>query len=700
VQDESDATHYPVVNGEAISSTAQRPNTMNCHHLPLMLALLVGHAATAQQLALSWATGTVPANNRLKLAVNGDVFALGTGTNSAVLQRLSASGVLLWTKTLSAPTLYALDMAVDASDNIYIYVGFTTGQLDLDPGPLTTLVDPGKVYAKYTANGQFQWGFSVEDATNMSEDYGGISCDDAGNLYIAGGVGEGIYDMDPGPNVSTIEVGDFSTGSFIARYRPDGTLHWANVRSWYGGFSNPRDIAAMRDGSHFFVIEELDNGGPLSSQIDVDPGPGVFNVFNETTSLLRYDSTFAFIAQGNASFGDTRLCVDTSGAAYLMARSSTGAGFQALKYSTTGQDLEPIYTTTLLNSGNLRLGDVVADELGGCLGMYSNNCTASKIRFYKMNVSGLVDFSLFLNSGVDCTLPIGRGFDLRGGSFVMGTINNNYTVDFDPTSGNLNLPTGDNDGVVARYDWCAAAPFEPFGITALTPVCASSEAQFVVDAFGDASGYSWTLPQGWTLVSGADNDTLTVSTTTPGPGPLLVSATNACGTAGPIAAQFTVTQAVVDAGTDVVVCVGQSTTLNATAPGADNYLWVPGGATTATVGVSPTEPTTYSVTITTAGCSATDAITVVVDPCLGLAEPFTDTALQLYPVPVQRGAALRITGLDAMDLLRITSLDGREQHVVLTPATNALLLDTRSLVPGAYLLHTTTGRTRRFVVAQ
>jgi len=53
-----------------------------------------------------------------------------------------------------------------------------------------------------------------------------------------------------------------------------------------------------------------------------------------------------------------------------------------------------------------------------------------------------------------------------------------------------------------------------------------------------------------------------------------------------------------------------------------------------------------------------------------------------------------------MDLLRITSLDGREQHVVLTPATNALLLDTRSLVPGAYLLHTTTGRTRRFVVAQ
>ena len=82
-------------------------------------------------------------------------------------------------------------MDVDASDNIFIYVGFTTGQLDLDPGPLTTLVNPGKVYAKYNANGQFQWGFSVENATDMSEDYGGISCDDAGNLYITGDLRRG-----------------------------------------------------------------------------------------------------------------------------------------------------------------------------------------------------------------------------------------------------------------------------------------------------------------------------------------------------------------------------------------------------------------------------------------------------------------------------------------------------------------------------
>ncbi|MEZ4740756.1 MAG: hypothetical protein R2818_15690 [Flavobacteriales bacterium] len=430
--------------------------------LPLLAFAFTNLLASAQQIDLSWATPVVAANNRVKFAANGDAFSLGSVSNGAAIQRLSANGTILWTKSLSAPSLYAIDMDVDASDNIFVYLGFTTGQLDLDPGPNVTLVDPGKVYAKYNSSGQFQWGFSVENGTDLSEDYGGISCDDAGNLYICGDLGQGTYDMDPGPGVSNITVGDFSTGAFVARYRADGTLHWADVRTWYSGFSNCRDIAAMRDGSSFFVIQDLDNGGSASSQIDVDPGPGVANVYNESTNILQYDSTFAFIAKGGASYGDMRLCVDAAGSAYLMAQASAGAGFWALKYNRTGQSLGQVYNTALTTSGNLRLGDAAPDEQGGVVGMYSNNCTNSRIRFYKMNVSGLVDFNVFLNSGTDCTLPGGKGFDLRGTSFIMGTYNNNYMVDFDPTGAVLNLPSSTTDkGVVARYDWCAAAPSTP-----------------------------------------------------------------------------------------------------------------------------------------------------------------------------------------------------------------------------------------------
>ena len=66
-----------------------------------------------------------------------------------------------------------------------------------------------------------------------------------------------------------------------------------------------------------------------------------------------------------------------------------------------------------------------------------------------------------------------------------------------------------------------------------------------------------------------------------------------------------------DAGTDVTICEGDSTTLTAT--GGDTYLWST-GATTASINVSPLSNTTYSVTVTTNGCSANDDVMVAVNP--------------------------------------------------------------------------------------
>ena len=68
--------------------------------LLLIIALLGIAPANAQQITLSWATETVPANNRLRTAVGGGAFLLGTGSNSAVIQRVSAAGAILCTKTL------------------------------------------------------------------------------------------------------------------------------------------------------------------------------------------------------------------------------------------------------------------------------------------------------------------------------------------------------------------------------------------------------------------------------------------------------------------------------------------------------------------------------------------------------------------------------------------------------------------------
>nr|WP_321234824.1 T9SS type A sorting domain-containing protein [uncultured Psychroserpens sp.] len=67
----------------------------------------------------------------------------------------------------------------------------------------------------------------------------------------------------------------------------------------------------------------------------------------------------------------------------------------------------------------------------------------------------------------------------------------------------------------------------------------------------------------------------------------------------------------INAGNDVTITEGSSTTLTAT--GADTYLWNT-GETTASISVNPTTTTEYSVTGFSNGCEATDAILVTVEP--------------------------------------------------------------------------------------
>ena len=76
-----------------------------------------------------------------------------------------------------------------------------------------------------------------------------------------------------------------------------------------------------------------------------------------------------------------------------------------------------------------------------------------------------------------------------------------------------------------------------------------------------------------------------------------------------------------DAGTDVTIESGQSTTLTAT--GGDTYLWS-NGATTASITVNPTVTTTYEVTVNKNGCTSKDTVTVTVNDAS--APPATVTA--------------------------------------------------------------------------
>lgn len=665
------------------------------HVLPALLLCALS-TAHAQQMDLSWGTSAAAGINRVKFAANGDVFALGSGSNEVKLQRYSASGTVLWTKTLSAPSLSAIDMAVDGSDNVYVYLGFNTGQLDLDPGPNVTLVDPGKTYAKYNSSGQFQWGFSIGNGTDMSDNYGGISCDPAGNLYITADLGPGTYDMDPGPGISNLVLPPSAYGPFMARYRPDGSLHWADARAWPGGFSYARDIVALPDGSGCYVVHKLDNGAPSGGQVDVQPGPDVVNVPNNALYLLRYDSTLTYLAHRAIGFGEQRLGADAAGNAYLMATAAAGSGFWALKYSRSGQVLNQVYQTSLTSTGNLRLGDILPDGQGGAMGCYSNNCSPNYYRFFKMNVSGLVDFNLSLYSGTDCTNPVAKGFDVRGGSFAVGSFNQGYTVDFDPGPGTVMLPTGSDKGAVALYNWCSGVPFDPFGINVVsTAWCVGDTVTLAADAFGDASSYTWNAGA-WTIAAQAGG-TLRVVAENAGPVTVSLAAVNACGSSAEVTTQLTAGNAAAALPDDETACFSYTGVLDPGPCAGCTYVWQPGGATTATLNVDITQTTTFTVTATQGGCSASDSTTITIENCTGIAGTATG-GVALAPVPVVRGQEAVLSGATPGQVLRLTTADGRAIGTPLLVNGPRMRIPTAVLVPGLYLLHGASDKALRLVV--
>jgi hypothetical protein len=76
------------------------------------------------------------------------------------------------------------------------------------------------------------------------------------------------------------------------------------------------------------------------------------------------------------------------------------------------------------------------------------------------------------------------------------------------------------------------------------------------------------------------------------------------------------------------MCLGNQVTLTASPVGV-SYLWMPGGATTQNITVSPTSTTTYTLTVSLAGCGSSNATqSVVVNPAP--TANFTSEACETY----------------------------------------------------------------------
>lgn len=209
------------------------------------------------------------------------------------------------------------------------------------------------------------------------------------------------------------------------------------------------------------------------------------------------------------------------------------------------------------------------------------------------------------NAGSDVTICDGTSISLNAtggtspGSYQWSTGQNGSTISVNPVITTTYTVTVTVNGCAATDDVQVIVEPAP-DIDAGPDEFICSGEQVTLTANGDPGTYTWSTGQtGPSItVSPAISTTYTVTLTNGG-----------CIAEDEV--EVNVTEVFADAGADLVLCEGESANLFAT--GGQDYAWSNGTMTQTNI-VTPATTTTYTVTVTTGGCSEEDDVTVQVLP--------------------------------------------------------------------------------------
>jgi hypothetical protein len=219
-----------------------------------------------------------------------------------------------WGRGISgSATIWNLSSTADAAGNVYT-AGYFSGTADFDPGPntmnLTANGYSDAFISKLNTAGNNVW--VIQLGGGGGDNINDIEVDAQGNIYVVG-AGSGI-DFDPGPGVVNTPG-----APFVAKYDPDGNLIWvsgatggmalaidANNNNVYvtghgvqvtqnkndayiaklsstGALLWKKTVGGKNEDIAWSIAIDHDGnviagGSFLSDTIDIDPGPGVYNL--------------------------------------------------------------------------------------------------------------------------------------------------------------------------------------------------------------------------------------------------------------------------------------------------------------------------------------------------------------------------------------------------------------------------------------
>jgi hypothetical protein len=309
----------------------------------------------------------------------------------------------------------------------------------------------------------------------------------------------------------------------------------------------------------------------------------------------------------------------------------------------------------------------------GAISGLSTQCPQTASQTYSINA---------VASATTYTWTVPTGWTITAGQ---GTDNITVTSGITGENGDITVTAENSCGTSSASTLSVTvgntAPSTPGTISGTATLCVGSTSQtYFLSAVTNATTYSWTVPSGWTITSGAGTNSIVVTPGTAGQNGLIsVTAGNACGTSQASTLQVAVIALpTVNAGSDTTVCANDFP-ISLTATGnATSYSWNT-GANTATTTI--TAAGTYTVTGTLNGCSSTDNVVVISDPCAGIEEN-QELTFQLYPNP--SNAVINITAnSDEQFDYSIYSMDGKLM-IVGVMNNGVISISVNQFAPGKY----------------
>ncbi len=532
----------------------------------------------------------------------------GGGADDAFLLKLDSAGVLQWaTYYGGALDDLGLDVATDRGGNAYLY-GSTTStnaiaSFGAFQGSLKGVGTPNTFVTKFLPGGSLGWGTYLGGSGSSGEIPGGIACDKAGNVYVAGTTSSSDFPATPQAYRSTYVGGAFD--AFVFKFSPGGGPVWG---TYFGSTSTDEANALAIDSRCNVYIDGRTNGtsGIATSgafQTAFIPGSGHFGAYIEKFDSSGHTRKWGTYVSGNATvampgYGDietTGLACDKNdnvliaGDTYYTDLPVTSCAFQTtfagtedqffgtfdstgtnlcLGYLGKGNSSSPNNETALLGSGGY----------GGCIAVYG--CY------------------LYLSASTACDYPVTPG----AFQSVCKTTSPNETGAFAQlyinSCGGLTKPSLNFTAASASLCKGQSTNFTP---SSLVSTCSSTQ----------RPNYSWTFKGGTPGISSNPNPVIKYDSTGSFDVNLIVQ--TSCWTDTLLLPAYVkVTVPSLNFSHSDVTCIGDS---NGTATVSVNgnppytYSWSPGGSTNDPI--TGTKAGTYKVTVSDSkGCQSSDSVKI------------------------------------------------------------------------------------------